>query len=703
MRIGAIFARGSCRALTWAALVGVVFVLGAGQAAAQKDLKIESVKLSAASAAGNVKEDTETSLVVTLSDEIKPHGTTGSTNEVQITVTIGFASGAVGAKGNAEYDDLRFDNKNIASDDVDFTFLIKEGKTSGSVSFYSREDEDAVDEAFRLTAALTATSNTDNSIDRDPDTTGDQFTTTISTVERDHTVPADFTIKDIDTQEYDLDVKTSAKSIKEGGSFKVSIKADPPRPANEGVEFELVASDRQYTFGSDEDSTGTLHVASSGANALNNGYESGEMEVNAPSSDGNRESDTITISAYSSASRRDPADAEEEVVVLDIHALPADDKITAAAMDKKEDGTKVTSVKEGETVYLTVTVDRGDNGYPSGEALKVELMAAEPSQAMDFRISPASVTIPKGEKKQSHEDPVMLEIVKDEDIGEETLVLNLVTTGKTSKNGAGESIGMFSIDIEDATTPMVWAKEGAMEAVYSARIEAQGADGQINPGDDFDVMTDDLFSHLPDVTVDYAASSDNSSVSVSASGEKIMVMPQAMEGTAKITVTATATPKASSFTTQQTMSNVAQIMFDVEVMLAALTYTIEGPADMNLVEGMSYEIKATANRAVTEATMVELVQTDGTASPSDYTVENITIMAGETMGSTMLMVNADDMMESENNMSEMLTLEGRVGAMKTNALSFHLWDAAVPALPIIAQLLLAAFLAIGGYRRYLRR
>ena len=33
----------------------------------------------------------------------------------------------------------------------------------------------------------------------------------------------------------------------------------------------------------------------------------------------------------------------------------------------------------------------------------------------------------------------------------------------------------------------------------------------------------------------------------------------------------------------------------------------------------------------------------------------------------------------------------------------YIWDAAVPALPLIAQLLLAAFLAIGGYRRYLRR
>ena len=35
MRTGAIFARGSCRALKWLALVGMVLALGAGQAAAQ--------------------------------------------------------------------------------------------------------------------------------------------------------------------------------------------------------------------------------------------------------------------------------------------------------------------------------------------------------------------------------------------------------------------------------------------------------------------------------------------------------------------------------------------------------------------------------------------------------------------------------------------------------------------------------------------
>ena len=46
-----------------------------------------------------------------------------------------------------------------------------------------------------------------------------------------------------------------------------------------------------------------------------------------------------------------------------------------------------------------------------------------------------------------------------------------------------------------------------------------------------------------------------------------------------------------------------------------------------------------------------------------------------------------------------LTMRARSRATVT----LYLWDVAVPALPLIAQLLLGLFLAIGGYRRYLRR
>ena len=292
----------------------------------------------------------------------------------------------------------------------------------------------------------------------------------------------------------------------------------------------------------------------------------------------------------------------------------------------------------------------------------------------------------------------MLWASSDDDVGMEDLMLYLTAKGATAKNGSGEVMSMFAIAIDDATMPLVSVKDDAYDAIMMAM-----GDDPLNPGDEVMIMTDDLFMYDADmVSVSFGASVDGAEVGASASGEAVTLM--AMEpGEGKVTVTATATPMSDSLVVTQDRANVARLTFPVMVALADLEVMLHGPDDMNLVEGMSYEIKAMTNRAVTEDTMVELVQTDGTASPSDYMVDNITIMAGETMGSTMLVVNADEMMENANNMAEMLTLEGRVGAMKTNALSFYLWDAAVPALPIIAQLLLAAFLAIGGYRRYLRR
>ncbi len=212
------------------------------------------------------------------------------------------------------------------------------------------------------------------------------------------------------------------------------------------------------------------------------------------------------------------------------------------------------------------------------------------------------------------------------------------------------------------------------------------------------------------VDVSYGARVEGGAVSASASGEMVMLMAEAAGSDTKVTVIATAS-MGDSLMTHQDRANVAELTFPVMVELADLMVELMGPEDKNLVEGMSYEISAMANRPVEMDTMVELVQTDGTASPSDYTVEPITIMAGDKMGMTTLTVEPDAMMENDGNMAEMLTLEGRFvddisgDTMPTYpmSLSFYLWDAAVPALPVIAQLLLAAFLAVGGYRRYRRR
>ena len=136
-----------------------------------------------------------------------------------------------------------------------------------------------------------------------------------------------------------------------------------------------------------------------------------------------------------------------------------------------------------------------------------------------------------------------------------------------------------------------------------------------------------------------------------------------------------------------------------------ITYTLSGPDDMNLVEGEEYELTVMAEPAVLMDTEVMVMRdrANSDADEDDYTVDPIMIMAGETSVSAMLMVEDDGPGDAGHGDPEELTLYGMVGNMQTNSVSFYLWDAAVPALPVIAQLLLAAFLAVGGYRRYYRR
>ena len=119
----------------------------------------------------------------------------------------------------------------------------------------------------------------------------------------------------------------------------------------------------------------------------------------------------------------------------------------------------------------------------------------------------------------------------------------------------------------------------------------------------------------------------------------------------------------------------------------AITYTLSGPADNNLIEGESYEITATASYAVPTDTMVEI--------ETDYTVEPIRIEAGETTGTTTLTVPEGGLTDGTDP-GERLVLFGSVDGMEIGELSFTIWDAAVPALPVGGVLLLAALLAWRG-------
>ena len=205
-----------------------------------------------------------------------------------------------------------------------------------------------------------------------------------------------------------------------------------------------------------------------------------------------------------------------------------------------------------------------------------------------------------------------------------------------------------------------------------------------------------LYEVADGVTPSYSATSDMPEVlSASASGTMLTLTPMSA-GNAMIMVEAIDSGSQS----------IVSVMYDAMVAAEGITYMLSGPEDMNIVEGddMGAMLTVTASAAVPADTEVMIMRDRGasTASAEDFMLEPmmITIMAGEMMGTTMLTATADDMDEQ----MEELVLFATVDGMEAyGEVKLYIWDAAVPALPLIAQLLLAAFLAIGGYRRYLRR
>ncbi len=670
MRTGPIFATGNCRTLKWMALFSVVSVLGAATAAAQ--ITVTTPK--------TVSEGGRLIIEVTAEIDVPTSQTNPGTITITPTVTNRTPDGAETAGGLtvAETDDydvprgvlLTLDvEANTGSETVSRTL-------TDTLVLQMKSDLDAEDEAISISYAIGGASGA-------RDKGGSNLTFTNGSAS------ANVTIEDPDTQTFTWGDTASAK---EGGNFVVTLKADPP-PVDLTYVTRLSIDDRAYAL---DHTSHTFDASDDDAN-ISDG-PTATITVTPPNSDGNRDADTITLWAIVAGTNDDLVDPLT-VEVADIHALPEADAITAQAFTVDEDGKtddEAASVTEGgDPVVVTVTVDRGTSGYPDGEKLNVAVSARDSSQRLDYRVDLDKLVFDPESGKETAD--FTLWALNDDDVGAEDLVLSLVATGDKSDNGPGQVESMFSISIVDDTTRLVSAKDGAYDAIMAAM-----GDDPLTPGSVVELMTDDLFEYGDMVDVSIAASSDGSAVSAAASGD-VVTLTAASAGEAKVTVTATATPRGGSLTVTQERANVVQLTFPVTVELAALSISLAGPDDVNLVEGMSYAITAEANRAVTEDTVVDLVQTDGTASPADYEVGSITIASGETSGSAMLMVVDDGESDSGTGSPETLTLEGRVGSMKTNALTFHLWDAAVPALPLVAQLLLAALLGLGGYRRYRRR
>ena len=467
----------------------------------------------------------------------------------------------------------------------------------------------------------------------------------------------------------------------------------------------------------------TLNDKSSGTgNTVN-------VSVNLPSSDGNRVNNSYklkaSVNSYSVASGGYEAIpvAEHEILVLDRHKLP---KLTISP--------QTATVKEGGKAELALTINRNPADTivkPSGEnsnnvekrqytdeevTIMLTMGAGSTAGASDFSVMTNPVTFPE-RKSGSFAAEMTVEVMAldDDELDDmEMLVLDAMVSGAESDDGTEKDsyAGLSTLTIEDSTNKLVWAKTQAEveAAIYAAKNAGMGDDETLNPGEMFEVMGSALFNAAEGVTVSYSAMTSDNSVASTAvdSGGATMVTAKGA-GMADVTITAHASMASGVKIGDQSDPTEASIMFPVEVGLAALSITLSGPEDMNVVEGgMGAMVTATANRAVTEEVTVMLMRDRAmsSAGDDDYTAEPIVIAAGVMSGSTMVMAVEDGLMESVDNMAEELVLYGMTEGMAgevTGEVKLYLWDAAVPALPVIAQLVLAAFLAVGGYRRYRRR
>ncbi len=495
------------------------------------------------------------------------------------------------------------------------------------------------------------------------------------------------TVDDAQEQTYVLSLPAAAKgAIVEGKSATLTLEAKPKRTIDIPVTLALEPNDS---------SKYTLSVANGTF-----GTTSFETTVSAKA-DGDRADDTVTVTAYTD---RDGEFASLDITITDANALPA---VEATLVDKdgKALDPQPESVMEGETVKVMLTVvDKDGKATKAAEKLTIMLMPTGTADASDYRLSSQSIEIASGKESSAAVD---LMITEGQDIGDETLMFDAAVGGEAKNGTEKRSVaGVLSLMITDGTQKLVYAKtqEEVEAAIYAAKNAGAGDDMTFTAGEMIEVMGSALFSSAEGVTLSYTAESSMSGVaSASVSGGTVMVTAAA-EGMADITITAHASMPSGVKILDQTDSGMASVMFPVEVGLEALSIELKGPEDMNLAEGMSAMVTATANRAATVDTMVMLMRDRAmsTAGDDDYMAEAITIMAGEMTGSTMVMAVEDNMAEDMEELVLYGMTEGMAGEV-TGEVKLVIWDAAVPALPIIAQLLLAAFLALGGYRRYRRR
>ena len=615
MRIGAIFARGSCRTLKWMALFGVVFALGAGSAAAQitPDPMYDTDGFKVEGLGKTIGEGEGATITVSMRATI-PAGTANPTTvNVAVTVVAPAAETPDDDTDNYEPADIVLNNAAVSlvfSSNPETDADPKKETKSATVFLQTTNDVDAEREDFAL----------------DIDVTGGATSITQENIES--------TIVDDEEQTYVLKITTEEPS--EGTATIDGTVTAEPAHVNMAASLRLHLDDPDYSL---DNATSTGFAIGAGAVA------SHPFMITPPENDKNRVEDTVTVSLFSGTAGNSVLEDSEAVEVADLNALPA---VTATVILLDEDGDPVDpqpedgveSIAEGQTVDLKINVvDKDNKALDAAEELMVMLTPTGDAGAQDYRLSMHPVVVALGDDSATIE----LTASEDQDVGMEMLMFDATVSGDADIGPeTRDSAGIVSLAIMDTTMKLVEAKsdEEIQAVVYAAKDAGEGADEMFNPGETIMVDASMLFTAAEGVSVVYTASSDMMDVAgVSSSGSMVTVTAGMPGGPAHVTITATAQSPSGAMALTQTSPNVAQVRFPVEVELTDLAVMVTADP-MEIMEGESSTITATANRAVTEDTtiMLEVISSDGS---DDHTLE-IMIANGMTSGSTMLGAAQDD-------------------------------------------------------------
>ncbi|MCY4668608.1 MAG: fibronectin type III domain-containing protein, partial [Rhodococcus sp.] len=523
------------------ALLGMVFLLGSAQAAAQVTITPSTT---------NPDEGGRVTFTVGGTVPVAAGGTAGNTLDVIITPTI--------AAGDTDQEEEVSAAEAPGDPGADYilpaaiTISVADSTTAttrdveGMITLQTHGDpDDAEDEVFNVTFTLTGDISEAAFPPVPPATDG--LTTQVHEI----------TINDTDTQMFVW--SPEAPELKEGGSttepetVAVTLTARPT-PGQFTYPTTLVLEGATgYTLSGD----GVTGTFATDALALT-------ATITAPMNDLNRIDDPIMLRALKTGSVTNLTDPLS-ITVEDIHKLPM---VKATLTDADDMPVTDDMVTEGMTYTLTVTVvdDEGMDAT-AAEALTVSLsQTAGDADMNDYRLSMDEIAIASG----GMSGEVSLTVAANDDLDDEMLMFSAVVMGDPANDSganASDSMDLLSLTIKDATTTHVWALDTADAYIATREGDAAGADG-LNPDDDFSLMNSMLFEVADGYTMRVDAKSNDAAVSVDDSaGDSIMIMPESA-GMATITVTATAIPPSSA--TRQLSVSVAEITFDLTVDAIAL-------------------------------------------------------------------------------------------------------------------------------------